>query len=200
MRVTAERAGELLDEVDHVARATRDRASYDGIGPILIVWGIIWTVGFSVVHFAPRVADLTWMIGDVVGVAATLYFGWIRPSRGPILSESARREGRKLLWFWFFVFVYGSVCLAALWPWRTEQFGLFCMLFMMFAYIVMGLWLDVWFLLWDGVAVTVIVGGGYVVLSFFAPGYLNLWLGLAGGGALAGSGVYALYRERHCHA
>ena len=195
MGVTAERAGELLDQVDQVARTTRQRATYDGLGPILIVWGVI-----CVAQFAPAAAWWTWLVGDTVGIGATVYLGWIRPRGGPILGKSLRREERKLMVFWAFVFIYGTGWLAVLWPWQTEQLALFCVTLVMFAYVVMGLWLDMPFLFWLGLAVTVIAGGGYVLLPLVLPGYLNLWLGLAVGGALAGSGVYLLRHERLCHA
>jgi len=200
MGVTAERAGELLDKVEHVGRTIRHRATYDGVGPILIVWGVIWAVGFCVAQFAPAVSNWTWLIGDAIGIGATVYLGWVRPRGGPFLSESVRREERKLWWFWFLLFTYGVMWLVILWPWRTEQFGLFCVTLVMFAYIVMGLWFDMWFLFWVGLAATLIAGGGYVLLSVLMPGCLNLWLGLAGGGTLVWSGLYLLRRERLCHA
>ena len=200
MGVTSERASELLDQVDYVARTTRDRAIYDGVGPILILWGVIWTVCFCVTHFAPTAFAWTWLIADAVGIPATVYLGWIRPRGGPILSESAKRQGRKLLWFWFLALVYGSIWLVILWPWRTEQFGLFWVTFVMFAYVVMGLWFEMRFLLWLGVAVTLITAGGSILLFLFVPGYLNLWLGLSGGLSLAGSGLHLMRRERSRHA
>ena len=50
-------------------------------------------------------------------------------------------------------------------------------------------------MLWLGLAVTALACAGYV-LSFLVPGYLDLWLGLAGGSALAAGGLYLMLRWR----
>ena len=55
----------------------------------------------------------------------------------------------------------------------------------MFAYVIMGLWLDR-FLLWLGVLVTVTTLIGF----FFAPHYFFLWAAAAGGGSLVVSGAF----------
>ena len=67
-----------------------------------------------------------------------------------------------------------------MWPWRGEQLGMFVVTLVMFAYVVMGLWLDMQFLLRLGLLGTLLAGVGYV-FSRAIPGYLDLWLGFTCG-------------------
>jgi hypothetical protein len=103
--------------------------------------------------------------------------------------------GWRLFWFWLFLFVYADIWLAVLWPWQAQQLGMFFVTVVMFAYVVMGLWLEMPFLMWLGLAVTGLAGAGYL-LSFIAHGYLDLWLGAACGSALLAAGLYLTLRWR----
>ena len=76
------------------------------------------------------------------------------------------------------------------WPWNGDQIGVFLVTLVMFAYLVMGLWLEVPFLTGLGLAVTALAAGGYFASMFFFPGYLSLWMAVTGGGALLSSGIY----------
>ena len=100
-----------------------------------------------------------------------------------------------MFWMWLLLFLYGEIWLVVLWPWRPEQLGVFGVTLVMFAYVIMGLWLELRFMLWLGLGVTAAACAGYV-LSFLVPGYLNLWLGLAGGSALLVSGLFLTLRWR----
>jgi len=198
MEVTRKQAEETLQEVDAVAQGVRGHVAYGVVGPILMVWGAVWMACFAVVHFAPRISGWAWLVGNALGIAGSLYFGRFHPRARAVRSESARRVGWRVFWFWLFLFVYADIWLAVLWPWRGEQLGVFLVTLVMFAYVVMGLWLEVRFLLWLGLLVTALAGGGYA-LSLVAPavlGVLDLWLGAAGGGALLASGAYLALRWR----
>jgi hypothetical protein len=59
----------------------------------------------------------------------------------------------------------------------------------MFAYVVMGLWLD-HFILWIGLAVTALT----LVGLFFLQPYFWLWMAVTGGGMLLGTGLYIRYQ------
>jgi hypothetical protein len=196
MEVTEKQAQEVLQDVDTVARSVQGKLAYGIAGPILVLWGAVWMVCFSITHFLPEVSGWGWIAGNSLGIGGSLYLGRFRSKAQSVRSESARRLGWKLFWFWFLLFIYGDIWLMVLWPWRADQFGMFIVTLIMFAYVVMGLWLDeMRFMLWLGLAVTALAGAGYAI-SFFVPGYLELWLGLAGGTALLVSGLYLTIRWR----
>lgn len=164
-------------------------------GPIMVVWGVVWVVCFSLTHFAPRVAGWGWIVGNSLGIVGSIYLARRSARTQAVRSESAKRTVRRLFWFWFLLYIYADIWLAVFWPWRGEQLGMFLVTLVMFAYVVMGLWMESRFILWLGLAVTVLAVAGYV-LSFLVPGYLDLWLGLAGGSALLASGLYLTVRWR----
>jgi hypothetical protein len=195
MEMAREQAQQWLHEVDAVTKELRNRLAYGITGPILTLWGIVWIVCFAITHFAPKSAGWGWLVGNVLGIAGSLYLGAFRGRRAAVRSDSSKRLGRRLLGSWISLFVYATIWLAVLWPWREDQLGTFLVMLVMFAYVVMGLWLEIRFLLWLGLVVTLLAGAGYA-FSWVIPGYLDLWLGFTGGTALLGSGLYMTLRWR----
>ena len=61
----------------------RDKLNYDVAGPSLIVWGAIWIVCFAITHFAPTISGLAWLVGDTIGIAASIYIGFKALGRPP---------------------------------------------------------------------------------------------------------------------
>ncbi len=186
-------ARDALGEAEQAMQSVRTKVTYSGVGPILILWGLIYATCFVITHFAYEAAGWAWLIGDVCGIAGTAYLGWVRPARGPVLSESAKQLGRRLGLFWLAAMVYIPIWLTLLTPWRGEQMGAFITTAIMFAYVVMGLWLRMSFFVALGVLVTALTFGGYFV---FYPEWMNLWLAATGGGALLVSGAYLTWRWR----
>jgi hypothetical protein len=195
MEMTREQAQQWLQEVDAVAKELRNKLAYGITGPILIIWGIVWIVCYTLNHFAHKISGWVWLVGIVLGMAGTFYLRAVR-YRTTVDGESSKRLGRRLLWSWGLLFAYIGIWLAVLWPWRGDQIGTFLVMLMMFAYVLMGLWLQRRFLLWLGLAVTLLAGAGYAFSLWVTPGYLDLWLGLTGGTALLGSGLYMTLRWR----
>lgn len=186
-------AKEMLAEVEATGRRTRDAAAYRVAGPILALWGVVWAVCFSVTQFAPHAAGWAWLAGDGVGLAGTAWLGWVLPRHGPVLSESSKRLGRRLGGFWLALFVFAGGWLAVLWPWHGVELGVFGVTLVMFAYVVMGLWLEMRFMTVLGFVVAGLAFAGYFV-SPELPGWVNLWLAVVGGGSLLASGVYLKVR------
>lgn len=194
MEVTREEARATLRNVESVAQLVRGKLATGMTGPILILWGAIWAACFGLTHFAPAVGPWAWLVGDALGIAGTIFLSRHAGAEA-VRSASAQHLWWQVFWFWFFLFLYANIWLAVLWPWRVGHVGLFLVTLIMFAYVVLGLWLGSRFLLCLGLAVTALAGMGYA-LSFLVPGYLDLWLGSTGGGALLVSGLYLTLRRR----
>ncbi len=191
MEISKKQASEALDQIQQVAKQTKGELKYRYVGAILILWGVIWLVCFSITHFKPKIAGWAWLVGDCIGLGITAFLAWKAAKKSPVLSEKAKREGRRFGWFWFSLFVFADIWLAVLWPWSGNQLGVFLVTLVMFAYVAMGLWLEMWFMFWLGLVVTILATGIYF-LSFLFPGYLNICLAVAGGGALTISGIYLM--------
>ena len=195
MQVTQQQATQALEDIDKVGRKVCDAATNRVAGPILIIWGIIWIACYSICHFAPSLANWAWLVGTAIGVPTTIWLGWIVPRRGPVLSDSDKLLGRRLGWFWFALFIYADIWLAVLWPWQGYQLSVFLITLIMFAYVVMGLWLQDRFWIYLGLLVTALAAVGYFG-SMIIPGYLGLYLAIACGGTLLTAGVYLIVRTR----
>ena len=195
MEITPKEAQELLRETDSVVKDMRAKLAYGVVGPILIAWGAVWIVCFAITHYLPTISGTAWLVGDAFGIAASVYLGYRSARGGAVCSEASKRLGWRLFWFWLLLFLYGDIWLAVLRPSSWEHIGLFIVTLVMFAYVVMGLWLGMRFLLWLGLLGTLLACAGYV-FSIAVPGYLDLWLGLTCGTALFGSGVYLTLRWR----
>ena len=193
MDMTDQQARDALGEAEQAMHDVRARIAYAGIGPILILWGLIYATCFSITHFAHEAGVWAWLIGNTCGMAGTLVLGWVRPSRGPALSVSAKQFGRRLGLLWVAVFIYIPIWLTLLAPWQSEQMGAFITTAVMFVYVVMGLWLRTPVLAALGGVVTALTFGGYFL---FYPGWMNLWLAFAAGGVMLVSGVYLTWRWR----
>lgn len=184
MAVTRQEAQDALAQVEDVASLTRRALADSGASPILIAWGAIWLVGFLTSHFRPELARWLWLPLDAIGVAVTFFVLRRAPFR------TARGKGLAL--FWLFLILYGYLWLmliAAASPRpvtvTAQQVVAYFVTIIMFAYVVMGLWLRSALLFWLGLAVTAVTG---TALFLFAPCFY-LIMAFAGGGALMGAGA-----------
>ncbi len=184
MEVTKEEALDALGEARDAAARTRRMLADAGTSAVLMVWGAIWIVGFLLTQFLPGVAHWAWLPLDVIGIAATFVILHRSPVRSP--------AGRPLFVFWLMLGVYGFLwvmLIAAASPRSVtvteEQMTAYGVTLIMFAYVVMGLWLRSALLFWLGLGVTAVA----TAALFLAEPYFAVIMAFAGGGALLGSGI-----------
>ncbi len=180
MNVTRDEAREALDAVREVEQRARRSIGLAGGGPILMIWGGVWLIGYLGGHFLgyPRSGWL-WLAVDVLGLIGTL----IVVSR---VSQRVRDPfGPRIGLLWLFLISYGVFWIWLSKPPNGEEVGLMAATLAMFGYVVLGLWIDLVFL-WIGLGVTALAIGFYLLI----PEGFDLWMGLLGGGALILSGAY----------
>jgi hypothetical protein len=191
--ITRDEARSALDEIENIGRQTRRAIAAGCAAPMLILWGVIWIIGFSAEQYLPQSYRL-WIVLDIAGIAGSCLLGaWSRKS--PIKGPGQWRIGLS----WLILFAYtGFWCFlvsapgippssgrTADWPALERNMAVLWVTVCMFAYMIMGLWLDR-FLLWLGALVTAATLIGY----FYWPEYFFLWMAAAGGGSLVTSGVF----------
>lgn len=186
MKVSAPEARQALEAVRAVQERTRRALALAGGGEILMIWGVVWLVGYLGGYvFSYSVAGRIWAVVDVLGVLATLAV--VARSRHRFADPLGPRIGA--LWLCLAVFAGLWIWVAA--PSTGAEVGFLAATFAMFGYVVMGLWLDLVFLV-VGLAVTAIATASFL---WFRPDF-DLWMALLGGGTLFGSGLYVLRRWR----
>ena len=188
MDISKEEAESSLEQIQAVATHTRKTiaASYDS--SLLIMWGLIWILGFLGTHFFLAWVWPIWMSLCGTGMIATLGFSWRQfRSANPVKIPAAEKVGWRIFLFWSSLFVYMFIWLSILKPRHGIQLNAFMITTIMFAYVVTGLWFKCYYMLWLGIAVTFTTLVGFYLIP---TGYYCLWMALTGGGALFGTGLY----------
>jgi len=188
----SENARQSLAIVDDVMAQTRKAIASTYANPLLILWGIIWVVAFTAVHFYLDYAYQIFTSLNAVGGVGTFVIFWIFRTRPSVRTPASQRMDWRLLWFWILLFVYVFIWLAILAPFSGLQLNAVLATAAMFAYIVMGLWFGSFFMVWLGLAVTATTLIGF----YFLPHYYCLWMAFTGGGAILCTGLYIRFRWR----
>lgn len=178
-------ARRALKDIETAQGRTHAFAFYDGAGPIVVVWGLVWLLANSLAYFKPEAANMAWLVGIVFGAGFSALFGW--------LSSRKATPGSSLPKALLAGLAIAGVLLIALNGFgmvagvsSQEQANAVISMAVAFAYILMGfsrggrmtilgvavgaatlagwIWLRDWFELWMGV-----VGGGGLILG-------GLWL------------------------
>ena len=193
MNISRENAEATLAEVESVQKQTIRLLAASYASPILMLWGMIWIAAFLGCHFWFRQAWYIWIVLSTVGCIATFFICWRQFKKpGPTRSPDSGSLGRRIFWFWILLLGFIVLWLKILPVQNGIQINVFICTAGTFAYVVMGLWLESRFLLWLGLAVTVITLLGYYPLRE----YYNLWMAVTGGGAIFGTGMYIRLRWR----
>lgn len=183
--LTSQSARQSLDEIEATMAQARNFAA-TAASPILFLWGGVWVLAYGLCQFFPELSGAIWAVLCTVGGVGTALFA----RKAPVRSESDARFGIS----WAILFAFSAVWFAVLMPWeyikffdyseRQRSMGAYGATLVMFAYVMMGVWWDRFFM-WLGLAITALTLIGY----FAVPAYFNLWMAIFGGGLLLASGV-----------
>ena len=182
MDISREEAEQSLETIRKVRKQIRDSIA-TGSSPFhMILWGAIWFFGYLGNHFLDvESAGRIWMF---LGIGGSIVSGFM----GYRLGSRVRMPGNKRIWYlWLLSLLYIFLWIWISWPLETKQISLLIALFFMFAYVLLGLWLER-ILTWIGLLVTAFALIGYWLL----PDIFYLWMAFLAGGTLFGSGIYIL--------
>src|ERR1700735_3118605 len=110
MNVSRKEAQESLDEIESVILHTRQALAHGVSSIMLILWGVIWVVGYSGTQFYPQRAGLLWPLLIVIGAVAS----WIVGARRRSTPRNA--NGGRIGAFWLVLFGYSALWLVLLHP------------------------------------------------------------------------------------
>jgi len=184
MNISPTEAEEALQAIQVIVRKTQKIISDSGAYNFLIVWGVIWMIGFLGNHFTEtQTAAYIWIGLNILGGVGSAVLG-IRMSR-KVRSPSGMVSGKRIGWFWLLLFLYCFTLILVTSPVDGKQMAMIIIIFVMIGWIAMGLLLSV-ASIWWGLGITVLALFGY----FFLPGIFYLWMAFLGGGGMIALGFY----------
>lgn len=188
MNVSPTEAEEALAAIQVIMKKTRRTISSSGAYNFLILWGVIWLIGFLNSQFLPNeIANYVWLGLDIVGGILSVMIG-MRLKRG-VRSSIPSTSGKRIAYFWLLLFLYCVAAVSIIWPVDGKVFAMFIILFVTIGWIAMGLLLSLASIWW---------GLGLVGLSllgyFLLPGIFYLWMAILGGGGMIALGIYVRNR------
>jgi hypothetical protein len=201
MNISKQEASESLAQIEDALTQTRRAIGQGSSSTRLILWGIIWALGYSFSQFAPHRAQTLWLCLVAIGILSS--WNWRARSQPPLPSAGGSRIGLG----WLVIFVYAVFWLILLHldtqpgqpglhlqSMSGRQTAAFFATVPMFAYVLGGLWLGRFFV-WLGAAVTLLTVVGY----FLLPDWFFLWMAITGGGSLIVAGLYIrrFWRQSH---
>lgn len=182
--VTNKEAQEALTLVEQTAQRMRQALGESAMAEYFLIWGVVWTIGFLSEALLPNRSGQVWMIGDGLGLLATIWVSWRRALR--VRSPQYAALGRQIGLFWLGLFFFGAAILWVAAPPTEAQMGLLISLIAMLGYWVMGFWVHSKVLSGTGVAIAILLLLGYYGL----PQWFPWWMAIGGGGGLIGVGWY----------
>ena len=189
MNVTKEEAARALNEIDGAGRRIRQVRNYGYAAPFLILWGLIWFVANSVSDLDPELGGRAWLIGNLLGLPATLWLT-VRQSRGaePKVQAAFKADpalGRRIGLSWIAIICFFAALTSVVGPLDGRQVNAFISLFWACAYMAAGAWLG-WRLFIIGAVTAVAILFGYHMIEE----HYSLWMGVVGGGSLVAGGLW----------
>jgi hypothetical protein len=184
MKVSRDDAQEALNSIQRVTIHTK-RAIASGSSPYyMILWGVIWFLGFISDFFIKGMTGGWVWIGLVsIGVVISIIIGF----RSSLRVRVTGNERFTLLPV--AVIAYSLLVIWISQPLSGEQISVIIVLFAMLGYVIMGILVEP-AAIWVGIITTGLALIGYFLLL---P-YYNLWMAFLSGGTLVVGGLYILRR------
>jgi len=169
----------------------RARRASDGFGGwFMVLWGVIWFLGFTGTHillYLQREDAINWLWTplNAFGVLGSVWLGIRMAQRARTKSSSLWTS---ILFWWLALAAFDSVLIWQLHLYTSGlHMALLIVLTIALGYIQFGL-----FTHWSISVIGLFLGLLAVVLATWLPAYFNLGFAVLGGGALIGGGLWIL--------
>lgn len=183
MELSPDEAEEALAVIETMVQKTRQAISKSGAYAFLIVWGVIWLLGFLSSHFLPgEIASNAWIALDIVGALLSIFVG-VRMNR-VVRNSTSAATGKRIAWFWLFVFFFCGAAIGVASPIDGKQLAMFIILFVILGWMAMSLLLS-FASVWGGLAIAALA----LISYFLLPDLFYLWMAILGGGGMIALGI-----------
>jgi hypothetical protein len=197
MSLSAEEAAQALREVESIRTRSVQLRSYHYAAPQLMLWGVLWLIGYSATDLAPRYADRVWM--GITAFWALLYLlvfarpSAIAPASNAAATSIRSAEDARIRWRFRlrFLGLYAVTCLlifgtALIMRPQGIEMAAYVPLLLACIYMGAGIWGGGWRYVAIGAVLTVLTLAGYFLLS----SHFLLLMAAGGGGALLLTGLW----------
>lgn len=181
MSVSHQEAASALQDIAKTERRSFSAYGYKSAAPHLIVWGVLWVVGYGGTYLAPlQWGGWVWPVDALIGAVASTVIGMRSKPAGQI----------KFSWRIFFTWLAALGAIASVLsifsPFNGMQIGSLFPLMIGWSYAIMGIWMG-WRFIVAGLAIVVLT-----LFSFFRlpPEQFLLCMAFLGGVILIGTGLW----------
>jgi hypothetical protein len=187
-------AADALRDIAATETHSRQLYGYREASPHLILWGILWAVGYGLTAASPPLGGVIWGTIVTIGSLASYFTAFRAASRrnqqaGATIHLARRRAASELNWTFnaisFIAAMFIAAALAVVSPVSPRQIGAFIPLVVAAGYAVMGLWLGLRFTV-AGAVLAILTLGGF----FLLPTHFPLWMAACGSGSLILVGIW----------
>jgi hypothetical protein len=179
MPISPNEASDALRDITQTERRSVSALGYRMVYPHLILWGVIWVVGYSA-NAAHLGWDPLWLVLSSLGSAGSFFIGWYM-SRGRAKTFDWRYPASFVA---FFLFV--GALFAILKPHDEAQYAAFFPILVALYYALIGIWTRGLRMLFLAVALFVLTLGGF----FWLRDIFDIWMAVVGGGGLILGGFW----------
>ncbi|HEY7419246.1 MAG TPA: hypothetical protein VH593_28950 [Ktedonobacteraceae bacterium] len=189
MNITPDEAQSALDTIKQAK--TQAHAMVNVYAYYWLLWGAVWTTGFLLTQFEPKLLNWIWSMVLIIGIAGSTIIG-IRQGGS---MRSAPGSQAAFLGARYGIFNGVLYCFVILW-WiifspTPSQIGMLWITAWSFSAIIAGVWFNIPLSIGIGVGVTLMSVIGYYAL----PHYFWLWAAVFAGLPLIGMGAYYLRQK-----
>ncbi|HEV2652033.1 MAG TPA: hypothetical protein VGU69_12290 [Rhizomicrobium sp.] len=177
MPISRDEAANALRDITQTERRSGEAYGYQRGAPHLIVWGVIWAIGYSLSFFQPH-WQLTWPVLSIAGVCASFWLG--------ARARSSGESGSKYLFTLVAIVIFIAALFSVFPPRSGAQVGAFFPLLAALFYAIVGIWANGRRLIMLSALIVALTLIGF----FYLPVYFALWMALVGGGGLILGGLW----------
>ena len=176
MQVSPQEAAQALEAIASTESRSATLRGYRGAAPHLLLWGLLWAVGYGLTELMPQRAGAIWSVIVVVGIAAGTLM---------MFRKADRSDAWRFAAVWATLVVFCAATFAIMPPTDGRQVAAFVPLVIAATYVTAGIWFGSRYVV-AGLAVAALTLGGFFLLRE----YFLLWMAVVGGGALLLAGFW----------
>jgi len=178
MPLSREQAEGALRDITQTERRSASAYGYKSAAPYLILWGILWMIGYGATDLTPHISGLVWAGVCLVGTVASALLGM----RG---GGVKRPFSWRIFFSWIAAIFFICAIFTVIKPSDGAQVGAVIPLLVACSYVIMGIWIG------TRLAIAGIIIAALTLFGFFyLAAHFALWMAVVGGVTLIGTGLW----------